>query len=165
MLGLILAVAQASAPATPAWGDPTNSTREVGALFVTFQLDQGIGDDPGLPMLGARLTGVVRRRFGLEVTASKPDALATLWELSALAVVQPKGIPVLLRAGASHLPGWDITDHSFDGADGFHVGASLLSGDVDDRVRFRIDYTYRELGHRERGVSSVGLGLVLNLAR
>ena len=38
MLGLILAVAQASALATPAWGDPTNSTREVGALFVTLAI-------------------------------------------------------------------------------------------------------------------------------
>jgi hypothetical protein len=35
---------------------------------------------------------------------------------------------------------------------------------VDDRVRFRLDYTYRQFGGR-RGASGVGLGLVLGLAR
>jgi hypothetical protein len=81
-----------------------------------------------------------------------------------VAVIKLLGDPVLLRAGVSHVPSYGNGDHGFsDAATGFHVGASLLSGDVDDRARFRIDYTYRQFGHRERGVSSVGIGLVLSL--
>lgn len=164
MLGLILAVAQASAPVTQAADHSIGSPREVGALFATLQIDASFEEGHLLPLLGARLTAVFQRRFGLEASVAKAF-LATLSELSAVAVIKLKGIPVLLRAGVSHVPGYpgngDIG--RWDAATGFHAGASLLSGDVDDRVRFRIDYTYRQLGHRERGVSSVGLGLVLNL--
>jgi hypothetical protein len=163
MLGFILAVPLACVPAASAPADPMSSTREVGALFGTLQIDAANEDGTLLPMLGARLTGVFRRRFGLEVGASKAF-FATLSELSALVVVKPLGNPVLLRAGISHLPRTGGGDHVFVGAaTGFHVGASLLTGDVDDRVRVRFDYTYRQVGRRDRGVSSLAIGLVLNL--
>jgi hypothetical protein len=167
MLGVILAIPLACVPAAPrAADDPMNSTREVGALFATFQLDQALEEGPPLPIPGARLTAVFQRRFGLEASVGKAF-LATLSELSAVAVVKLLGDPVLLRAGVSHVPGYvsyanaDIGNR--DAATGFHVGASLLSGDVDDRVRFRIDYTYRQFGRQERGISSLGFGLVLGL--
>jgi hypothetical protein len=132
-------------------------------LFATFQLDQALEEGPPLPIPGARLTAVFQRRFGLEASVGKAF-FATLSELSAVAVVKLLGDPVLLRAGVSHVPSYGSGDHGFsDAATGFHVGASLLSGDVDDRVRFRIDYTYRQLGRQERGVSSLGFGLVLGL--
>jgi hypothetical protein len=164
MLGLILAVPLACGPAAPsAADDPMSSTREVGAFFATLQLDQALEKDLSLPMPGARLAAVFQRRFGLEASASNA-LFVNLWELSALAVIKLVGGPVLLRAGVSHVPRHGDGDHGFtDASTGFHVGASLLSGDVDDRVRFRIDYTCRQVGRRDRSVSSLGFGLVLRL--
>lgn len=163
MLGLSLALALASAPAVPrAADDPMNSTREVGPFFATLQIDQPIRKDT-LPLLGARLTGVFQRRFGLEASVST-TAFAKLSEVSAVGVIKLVGDPVLLRVGVSHIPGRDTGDHRSDAVTGFHVGASLLSGDEDDRVRFRLDYTYRQFGRQDLVFSSVGLGLVLSLA-
>lgn len=165
MLGLILALPLACVPAVPqAAADPIKPTREVGAVFVTLQVDEAIQEGPPLPMLGARLTGVLDHRFGLEASVAKVSPFATLAELSAVAVIKLLGDPVLLRAGVSHVPGYGNSEVGLhDAATGFHVGAALLTGDVDDRVRMRLDYTYRRLGPWERGVSSVGLGLVLGL--
>jgi hypothetical protein len=164
MLGLILAVPLACAPAVPpAADDAVSSTREVAALFATLEIDLALEEDTALPMLGARLTAVFQRRVGLEASVNA-WGLVTLSEVSALAVIKPLGNPVLLRAGVSHVPRHGSGDHGFvDAETGFHVGASLLSGDVDDRVRVRFDYTYRQFGRPDRGVSSVGLGLVLGL--
>ncbi len=161
MLGLILALPLACAPAVPtAADDPMNSKREVGPLFATLDIDQPI--EEALPMFGAGLAVVFQRRFGLEASYNA-IVFGRLAEFSALAVIKLLGSPVLLKAGVSHIPGWDTGDHDFDGATGFHVGASLLSGEVDDRARFRLEYTYRQLDRRGSGFSSVGLGLVLGL--
>lgn len=161
MLGLILLVPLASVPAPPSAADPMNATREVGPLSISFAIDQSIEEGLPLPSVGLRLTGVAQRRFGLEASAWT-SAFAKLAELSALAVVKLAGDPVLLRAGASYVPSYGSGDHGFsDPATGFHVGASLLSGDVDDSVRFRLDYTYRRFSRPDRGASSLGLGLVM----
>ena len=164
MRGLILVVPLACVPVAAAAADPMNSTRELAPFFLTLQIDQAIGEEPGLPMLGARVTGVFQRRFGLEASLAKVGPFATLAELSAVAVVKLVADSVLLRAGVSHVPGAvtyanaDIGDR--DAATGFHVGASLFTGDVDDRVRMRFDYTYRQFAGQDRGFSSLGLGVV-----
>jgi hypothetical protein len=164
MLGLVLAVPLACAAAAPtAPDDPMNSKREVGTLFATLAIDQPLGE--GVPLPGGRLAAVFGRRFGLEASVTAVVLAGTLGELSALGAVKLAGIPVLFKAGVSHLEGAGSGDHGFHPAlAGFHVGASLLTGDVDDGVRWRFDYTYRKLGRYGGGVSTVGLGLVLNLA-
>jgi hypothetical protein len=159
MLGLVLAVPLActAAPSTAA-DDPMNSKREVGALFATLAVDQPLAE--GLPLLGARLTAVFQRRFGLEAGVAKVW-FVNLGELSVVAVVKPFGNPVLLKAGLSHLPGQTVRELGIhDAATGFHVGASLLTGDADDGVRWRFDWTHR-LMHGYRGFSTLGVGLVL----
>jgi hypothetical protein len=161
MLGLVLAVPLACAPAAPgAADDPMNSKREVGALFVTLAIDQGLGKEPGLPLMAARVSGVFQRRFGLEASLSNL-VFAKLGEVSALGVVKLAGTPVLLKAGVSHMAaggGGDIG--RWDARTGAHAGASLLSGDVDDGVRWRFDWTHRVIPGRH-GFSSLGVGLVL----
>lgn len=161
MLGLVLAVPLACvAAASTAAGDPMNSKREVGALFVTLAIDQGLGKEPGLPLMAARVSGVFQRRFGLEASLSNL-VFAKLGEVSALAAIKLDGTPLLLKAGVSHMPaggGGDIG--RWDARTGFHAGASLLSGDVDDGVRWRFDWTHRVMpGYR--GFSTLGVGLVL----
>ena len=137
-----------------------SSTRDLAPFFLTLQIDQAIGKEPGLPMLGARVTGVFQRRFGLEATLGKAYPFVTLAELSAVGVVKLIGSPVLLRAGVSHVPAHQVSEIGFaDAATGFHVGASLFTGDLDDRVRVRFDYTYRQL-KQDRGFSSLGIGVV-----
>ena len=164
MFGLILAAPLACVMAVPqAADDPMSSTREVGPLFATLEIELALEKDPSVPLLGARLAAVFERRLGLEASVSAAP-FTTLSELSALAVIKLLGRPVLLRAGVSHVPRGGTGDHGFvEATTGFHAGASLLSGDVDDRVRFRLDYTYRRFGRQDRDFSSVGLGLVLGL--
>jgi hypothetical protein len=162
MLGLILVVPLAYAPAAPkAADDPINSKREVGALFGTLAIDQPL--EEAVPSLSARLAAVFQRRFGLEASVGSVG-FDRLSEASALGVIELAGMPVLLRAGVSHVAAGGSGDHSFYGAKtGFHAGASLLSGHARDRVRWRFDYTYRQLDGPDHAFSSAGLGLVLDL--
>ena len=163
MLGLILAVPLACAPAAPsAADDPMNSKREVGTLFVTLALDQPLGE--GIFMGSARLSVVRQRRFGLEAGVSALPLAGTLGEVSALAVIKLSGTPLLLKAGLSHVDPIETGDHpSRSGLKtGFHAGASLLSGDRDDGVRWRFDWTHRVVpGSGSHGFSTLGVGLVL----
>jgi hypothetical protein len=162
MLGLVLAVPLACAPAAPsAADDPMNSKREVGTLFATLALDQPLGE--GVFMGSARLSAVWQRRFGLEASVSSIPLAGTLEEVSALAVIKLDGTPLLLKAGVSHTDPIESGDRSSAhtvSRTGFHAGASLLSGDGDDGVRWRFDWTHR-LMPGFRGVSTLGVGLVL----
>jgi hypothetical protein len=161
MLGLVLAVPLACAPAAPsAADDPMNSKREVGTLFATLALDQPLGE--GIFMGSARLSVVWQRRFGLEAGVSTLPLAGTLGEVSALAAVKLSGTPLLLKAGVSLVDPIESGDHPSHSASkpAFHAGASLLSGDVDDGVRWRFDWTHRVMSG-SRGFSTLGVGLVL----
>jgi hypothetical protein len=161
MLGLVLAVPLACVAATPkAADDPMNSRREVGTLFVTLALDQPLGE--GIFMGSARLSTVWQRRFGLEAGISTLPLAGSLGEVSVLAVIKLEGTPLLLKAGVSHVDPIESGDHPSHSAlkTGFHAGASLLSGDGDDGVRWRFDWTHRVMSG-SRGFSTLGVGLVL----
>ncbi|MET0551565.1 MAG: hypothetical protein ABW221_00910 [Vicinamibacteria bacterium] len=138
-----------------------NSKREVGTLFATLALDQPLGE--GIFMASARLSAVWQRRFGLEASVSEVPLAGRLGELSALGAIKIAGIPVLLKAGISQTDPIESGDrssaHSMSRT-GFHAGASLLSGDVDDGVRWRFEWAHRVMpGYG--GFSTLGVGLVL----
>lgn len=159
MLGLVLAVPLACAPAAPsAAHDPMNSKREVGALFVTLAIDQPL--EKALFLASARFSVVFHRRFGLEASFGNL-IFARLTEVSVLRAVKLSGTPVLLKAGISHLHAGGGGDLGrWDARNGLHAGASLLSGDVDDGVRWRFEWAHRVMpGYR--GFSTLGVGLVL----
>lgn len=162
MLGIVLAVSLACVAGTPrAADDPMNSKGGVGTVFGTLAVDQPLGE--GLFMPSARLSVVAQRRFGLEASVSSLLFAGTLAEASALGAIDLAGIPVLFKAGVSHVKSIDSGDRSRgSGRSGYHAGVSLLTGDAGDGVRWRFDYTYRRIG-RDDGFSTVGLGLVLNV--
>jgi hypothetical protein len=134
--------------------DAMDSTREVDPFFVTLEIFQPLVES--LPFVGMRATGVFNRRFGLEGSASKVFVVS-MAELSALGVLRLAGDPFLLRAGVSFGTGGGLGGK---GTTGFHAGASLLSGDEGDRVRVRLDYTYRWFEGSNRAFSTIGIGLV-----
>jgi hypothetical protein len=161
MLGLVLALPLACAPAAPtAADDPMNSKREVGALFATLAIEQPLATEGGVPMFAARLSAVLKRRFGLEASFGTVG-LAGMREFGALGAIKIAGLPFLLKAGVSHVPGGGGGDHvRFAARTGAHVGASLLTGDGDDGVRWRFDWTHRVM-RGYNGFSTLGVGLVL----
>jgi hypothetical protein len=139
--------------------DAMGSRREVDPFFASLEVFQPL--EASLFFVGLRVTGVSAGRFGFEAGASTTYG-AKMGELSALGVFRLAGDPVLLRAGLSHMPGEGGTgDHGPSrSSTGLHAGASLLTGGEGDRVRVRLDYTYRWLPSSGRGFSSLGIGLV-----
>ena len=145
----------ASTPGTQ--GDAAKPDRGVDRFFVTLEAFQPL--ESSLPFCGVRATTRFGR-FGLEAGYSRlvlpvvkmaDLSMVTTWPLSRASF--------LFRAGVVGFRSYDH-EHFSDSRDdlGFLVGASVFSGKKGDRVRVRLDYTYR--GHPEGGFSSVGLGLV-----
>jgi hypothetical protein len=130
----------------------------VDRVFVTLEAFQPL--ESSLPFYGLRATARFGR-FGLEAGGSSLVLpLVKMADLSVVTTWPLSRTSFLLRAGVLGLRSYDHEDfgNHRDGV-GFLAGASLFSGKKGDRVRVRLDYTYR--WSTRGGFSSIGLGLVI----